>query len=183
MYHADNREPKSRLDGKPLDSIFDIFDIILFLFPPNADMLMDIQAHFWEGLAWNKADTWNKDDEENLQDYVIGALLGNGKNMDYIDPIDWSLFNDDCDGTRVIWMTPAYMDTETSPANYPLYQNKIGKVEDVIAKHLPNVVDNGKLDSETFLYQRLMYNYNGGNPTGRDAKHIDKGAYGQTLFQ
>jgi hypothetical protein len=138
---------------------------------------MDIQAHFWEGVAWNKADTWDQEDRQNLQDYVIGAILGGGQNMDYVTPIDWDLFNDDSDDTRVIWMTPAYMKTETSAADYPLYQNKIEKVKNVIDEHLECV------EHEMFLYQRLMYSYNGGKPTGDDAQHIDMGAYGQTLFQ
>ncbi|KAJ5818796.1 hypothetical protein N7474_004387 [Penicillium riverlandense] len=104
--------------------------------------------------------------------------------MEYVDPIDWSLFNGDCDDTRVIWMTPVHMNTPFVPADYPAYQNKIGKVEEVIAKYLPNIAnDNGGIDSEKFLYQRLMYQYNGGNYKGQDANNVDKSAYGQTIFQ
>lgn len=97
--------------------------------------------------------------------------------MDNVDPIDWSLFNDDCDETRVFWMTPAYMNSETSPANYALYKEKIKKVQAVIDEHLESP------ETETFLYQRLMYNYNGGSPTGTNSRNIDTGAYGQTMFQ
>ncbi|KAL1968427.1 hypothetical protein VTN77DRAFT_1956 [Rasamsonia byssochlamydoides] len=94
-------------------------------------------AHYWEVYALMASDDVTPGSESltNFQEKVLNAITGQGtQDANTLGPaIDWNLFNQPGDNTRVIIMTP-YADTKEGPIKY---ENKINLIINLLQTNIP----------------------------------------------
>ncbi|KAM0454300.1 hypothetical protein ACHAPV_008379 [Trichoderma viride] len=134
-------------------------------------------AHYWEtyttGLNDNIAA--GSADLANWQTKVLNSITGTGTQDPnaQADALNWNLFNQPGDNTRVMIMSP---NNEISTSLK--YKNKVGLIQSLLQDNIPgvNIV-------QPKAYTRLNYRVANGVYVGPDASKVDESERGIALFQ
>ena len=142
------------------------------------------QAHYWESYTTNNKDDLAIDDDvEMWQERVLNTITGEGTTGEFLgDHIDWGLFNQPGDNTKLYFMTPLRPDSNkmvSSDLADAKYKNKLQLIIDLVQ---------AQVDLKGVLlkvYKRLNYHYDRETDTdvGPDANQINMNERGICLFQ
>lgn len=119
-------------------------------------------AHFWEEGSFCGADHFNTVECNNEWNWEVVATMNSVRANS--QPINFNLFNQADDNTRIIYMTPRIELGDNHYIDVPAYPNKLSALTNLIRAQVPGV------RAETYLYTPLDYDGARTGPQDTDEK-------------